>query len=88
MCDIDHTLPWVKGGPTETCNLGLLCRLHHLFKHSLGCELLQLASGVFAWKFPSGLEYVTTPDTPLVDDNQLAGLPKLIAADDILDPGG
>jgi hypothetical protein len=86
MCDIDHTLPWVKDGPTETCNLGLLCRLHHLFKHSAGCELLQLSSGYFAWKFPSGLQYVTTPDTPLLDDNQLAELPKLIAADDIFDP--
>jgi hypothetical protein len=88
LCDLDHTLPWVKGGPTETCNLGVLCRLHHLFKHSAGCELLQLSSGVFAWKFPSRLQYVTTPDTPLIDDNQLAGLPKLIPADDILDPGG
>jgi uncharacterized protein DUF222 len=88
LCDIDHTLPWVKGGPTETCNLGLLCRLHHLFKHSLGCELLQLSSGIFSWKFPSGLQYLTTPDTPLIDDNQLAGLPKLVTAGDNVDPGG
>jgi uncharacterized protein DUF222 len=88
LCDIDHTLPWLKGGPTETCNLGLLCRLHHLFKHSLGCELLQLSSGIFSWKFPSGLQYLTTPDTPLIDDSQLAGLPKLTCGRDALDPGG
>jgi uncharacterized protein DUF222 len=88
LCDIDHTLPWVKGGPTETCNLGLLCRLHHLFKHSLGCELLQLSSGIFSWKFPSGLQYLTTPHTPLIDDNQLAGLTNLITAGDNVDPGG
>jgi len=76
MCDIDHTVAWADGGQTEPCNLGLLCRLHHLWKHSTGCELLQLSSGVFTWKTPAGLQYLTTPDTPLIDDNQLTGLPK------------
>ena len=79
MCDVDHTVPWAKGGPTEVGNLGLLCRLHHLFKHSRGCELLQPSPGIFWWKFPSGLQYLSTPDPPLLDDNELTGLPKPVS---------
>lgn len=84
-CDLDHTIDWVLGGQTESCNLGLLCRMHHLFKHAAGCQLLQLSPGVFTWSTPAGRQYVTTPDRPLIDDNTLTGLP---VAADIRDPGG
>ena len=33
-CDIDHTVAVQHGGPTETENLGHLCRRHHTLKHS------------------------------------------------------
>lgn len=62
LCDLDHTQPWVKGGQTITCNLGCLCRAHHLFKHTTGCELNQLYPGVFVWQTPRGLQYLTKQD--------------------------
>ncbi|WP_344397520.1 HNH endonuclease signature motif containing protein [Actinomadura alba] len=31
-CDLDHTIPYHKGGPTCPCNLAPLCRGHHLLK--------------------------------------------------------
>ncbi|MBC6465587.1 HNH endonuclease signature motif containing protein, partial [Actinomadura alba] len=31
-CDIDHTIPWHKGGLTCRCNLSPLCRRHHRLK--------------------------------------------------------
>jgi hypothetical protein len=79
-CDIDHTTDWAHGGPTTPGNLGLLCRLHHLFKHATGSELLQPSPGVFLWKTPRNLRYVTRPDPPLIDDNELAGLPPPVSS--------
>jgi hypothetical protein len=73
-CDLDHTVEWVRGGESETCNLGILCRLHHRFKHATGCELVQASSGVFVWSTPVNLQYVSTPDRPLIDDQDLAQL--------------
>jgi hypothetical protein len=32
-CDIDHKIPWSKGGETNRANLQLLCRFHHRLKH-------------------------------------------------------
>jgi hypothetical protein len=75
-CDIDHTLAWVHGGESESCNLGLLCRLHHLFKHSTGCHLTWFPPSGYGWTTPLGMQYVTAPDRPLVDENATAGLPE------------
>lgn len=33
-CDVDHTIPYTQGGPTQTSNLKCLCRIHHLMKTS------------------------------------------------------
>jgi uncharacterized protein DUF222 len=66
VCDLDHTQPWVQGGPTVTCNLGCLCRAHHLFRHTTGCELTQLTPGVFIWRTPRGLQYLTKQDPPML----------------------
>jgi hypothetical protein len=71
-CDIDHTVDWVKGGKTVHCNLGLLCRLHHLFKHASGCELEQPTSGVFLWRTPAGMHYRTRSDLPIIHPDELA----------------
>jgi hypothetical protein len=32
-CDIDHIVPWQRGGETRLDNLQLLCRYHHRLKH-------------------------------------------------------
>jgi hypothetical protein len=73
-CDIDHTIDWAHGGETSHCNLGLLCRLHHLFKHATGCELEQPSSGLFLWRTPAGRCYRTRSDLPIIHPRELAGL--------------
>ena len=60
--DLDHTIPWDKGGRTCSCNLGGLCRFHHRLKQHLGWALTQSASGIFTWATPTGRTYITTPD--------------------------
>jgi hypothetical protein len=32
-CDLDHRVPYSKGGTTSSQNLGPLCERHHLCKH-------------------------------------------------------
>jgi hypothetical protein len=66
----------VKGGETVHCNIGLLCRLHHAFKHATGSELEQPISGVFLWRTPAGMYYRTRSQYPLIDAEELAGLPE------------
>ncbi len=60
--DLDHTIPWDKGGRTCTCNLGGLCRFHHRLKQHLGWTLTQIAPGIFTWTTPTGRRYTTAPD--------------------------
>jgi hypothetical protein len=67
-CDIDHTVDWARGGLTEPANLGLLCRRHHRFKHAPGTDLVQFTPGTFGWTTPRGMQYVTRPQPPLLDD--------------------
>jgi hypothetical protein len=75
-CDIDHSLAWVKGGETVHCNLGVLCKLHHRFKHATGSELEQPISGVFLWRTPAGMYYQTRSAYPLLDADDVVGLPE------------
>jgi hypothetical protein len=63
--DLDHTIPWEKGGRTCSCNLGGLCRFHHRLKQHLGWSLIQSAPGIFAWTTPTGRTYTTAPDAHL-----------------------
>jgi hypothetical protein len=32
-CDVDHTIDYAHGGPTDCCNLAHLCQRHHTMKH-------------------------------------------------------
>jgi hypothetical protein len=73
-CDIDHTVDWAQGGETIHSNLGLLCRLHHLFKHATGCELEQPTPGLFLWRTPAGMHYRTRSDLPIIHPGELVGL--------------
>ena len=61
--DLDHTIPFDDGGLTCRCNLGGLCRTHHILKHHPDWNLRQVAPGVFTWTTPAGRTYTTTPDT-------------------------
>ena len=61
--DLDHTIPFDNGGLTCRCNLGGLCRTHHLLKHHPDWKLAQTTPGHFTWTTPSGRTYTTTPDT-------------------------
>ncbi len=61
-CDLDHTIPYHKGGRTCSCNLGGLCRSHHRLKQPYLWRLIQASPGVFQWTTPTGRTYVATPD--------------------------
>lgn len=63
--DLDHTIPYALGGPTQAANLKCLCRLHHLIKTFGGWKDQQLPDGVVIWNSPSGHTYVTTPGSAL-----------------------
>jgi hypothetical protein len=60
--DLDHTVPWHKGGPTCRCNLGGHCRTHHKIKQLPGWTLTQTRPGHFRLTTPAGRTYTTTPD--------------------------
>jgi hypothetical protein len=60
--DLDHTLAWHRGGLTCSCNLGALCRGHHLLKQREGWILIQPWPGWFQWRTPAGITYTIGPD--------------------------
>ena len=59
-CDLDHTIPYGRGGVTHASNLKCLCRLHHLLKTFWGWHDEQLRDGTVIWTSPAGVKYVTT----------------------------
>jgi hypothetical protein len=65
QCDLDHVVPFEKGGLTCSCNLGGDCRSHHRLKQHPGWSVTQPVPGVFRWTTPAGRTYVTRPDTYL-----------------------
>ncbi len=60
-CDLDHTVAWAHGGPTDAANLASLCRKHHTIKHETRWTVEQVEAGVLAWTSPRGRTYLTTP---------------------------
>jgi Domain of unknown function (DUF222) len=65
-CDIDHTIPYVRGGPTHASNLKCYCRTHHLVKTFWGWREQQLADATLILTSPAGCTYVTTPGSALL----------------------
>jgi hypothetical protein len=59
--DIDHTIPYDKGGPTCPCNLSVLCRRHHTLKQTKGWNLVQIWPGVLLWITPTGHWHIVAP---------------------------
>ena len=60
-CDLDHTVPYGRGGPTHASNLKALCRFHHMVKTFWGWEDRQLPDGTVLWRLPGEQTYVTIP---------------------------
>jgi hypothetical protein len=60
-CDLDHTIPYDRGGRTCECDLAPLCRHHHRCKQSEGWQLDQPAPGVMRWITPARRRYITAP---------------------------
>ncbi len=65
-CDIDHTIPYARGGPTHASNLKCYCRTHHLVKTFWGWTDQQLPDGTLILTSPAGCTYVTTPGSALL----------------------
>lgn len=65
-CDIDHTIPYSRGGRTHATNLKCYCRTHHLVKTFMGWAEQQLADGTLILTSPAGRTYVTTPGSALL----------------------
>ncbi len=61
--DLDHTVDWQHGGPTDHGNLAHLSRGHHTLKHHGGWSVTQPQPGRLLWTSYLGREYETLPDT-------------------------
>jgi hypothetical protein len=61
-CDLDHNVPWSKGGRTAADNLASLSRRHHTLKERSRWNVEQRAGGILVWTSPTG--HVSTSDPP------------------------
>ena len=60
--DLDHAIPWHRGGPTCACNLSARCRTHHKIKQLPGWRLDQPQPGTLRWTTPAGRTYAVQPN--------------------------
>ncbi|CAJ1582353.1 HNH endonuclease signature motif containing protein [[Mycobacterium] wendilense] len=69
-CDIEHTIPYQRGGPTHPSNLACLCRKHHLLK-TFWTEWAetQHPDASITWTTPTGKTYTTYPGSRAVFPN-------------------
>ncbi len=58
-CDLDHVIPYDRGGATCECNMAPLCRRHHQAKQAPRWRLDQPEPGNMTWQLPSGRTYQT-----------------------------
>ncbi len=66
FCDIDHTIPYHRGGLTHASNLKCVCRKHHLLKTFWGWQDQQFPDGTVVWTSPGGHTYTTHPGSRLL----------------------
>jgi hypothetical protein len=64
-CDIDHVVPYSRGGPTDVTNLWPVCEGHHTMKHHAPWGFEQLAHGGTRIHSPAGYDYTYGP-TPIL----------------------
>ncbi len=62
-CDLDHRVPYDRGGATCPCNMSPLCRRHHRAKQADGWRLTE-HEGRFRWTTPAGKTYEVSPHVP------------------------
>lgn len=62
-CDLDHTEPFGRGGPTVPDNLALLCRSSHRMKHCGFWDVEQLPDGSLRWTSAWGTVWISQPAT-------------------------
>ena len=60
-CDIDHRIPYNKGGSTNPENLAALCRRHHRLKHEARWRLDRTTNGSYHWTSPTRHTYQSQP---------------------------
>lgn len=63
-CEVDHTVAWQWGGPTNADNLACLCRRHHVLKHESEWQVMQVGDAVLHWTSPTGAARATRPRRP------------------------
>ncbi|MCC3279978.1 HNH endonuclease [Arthrobacter sp. zg-Y40] len=80
VTEIDHTIDWAAGGPTEHGNLEHLCRRHHRFKTLGFWKASQPTPGVIEWTSPTGRVYRTEPFL------EFGSAPSTRESDDVLEP--
>ncbi|MCC9175857.1 HNH endonuclease [Arthrobacter sp. zg-Y179] len=81
--DIDHTVDWARGGPTDHGNLEHLCRRHHRFKTLGFWKARQPEPGVIEWTSPTGRTYRTEPFLELGPPD---AVPELRAEHELREP--
>jgi hypothetical protein len=60
-CDVDHTVPSARAGPTCPCNEAALCRRHHRVKTFGGWTYTTLHPGTYLWRSSHGYQYLRDP---------------------------
>ncbi|GAA3880121.1 hypothetical protein GCM10022381_22990 [Leifsonia kafniensis] len=75
--EIDHTLAFAHGGPTDANNLACLCTACHRLKHASTWNPIGRGNGVIDWTSPTGRVYTTWPALDLPGTSlPNAGLPN------------
>ena len=69
-CDLEHRVPWERGGETNEANLNALCCRHHHCKHQAGWTPNRLDDGSIQWTAPTGHTYVEPPATYPIDQTR------------------
>ena len=61
-CDLDHSIPFERGGATSAGNLGPVHRGHHNDRTHHGWRLQQPEPGRYVWTAPTGHTYQVDPE--------------------------
>ena len=70
-CDLDHQIPYDRGGRTTHCNLCCLCEHHHRLSHQApGWSMTPMPDGGIRWTLPGGHQVTTHPPAYGTDDDQ------------------
>jgi Domain of unknown function (DUF222)/HNH endonuclease len=60
-CDLDHVIPYDRGGRTCECNVHPACRHDHRTKQAPGWTVTQSQPGTLTWTTPGNRTHTSTP---------------------------